>query len=498
MHIPARRCPLTNTNNDLPINFDAAGKADISISPSANLQFTESAGRGSLISSVVISVIFAVSWAAYSIITPSSRYLPTVDNVALLFIDIAFANQIRNPYARYAFLGWSLWFVLGSISLFAQNHLSRGLNYNVDASTANRLYLLCVFAGVFGAFLIQVLTPNSNRRRPASPSRGQNQIIWTGVLLFPLIYAVSIIFSTGDVPLFSGRDVSAEMYEVDYGRLHDFGILNVISCSMLWMKTNDRSSIWSQSFYKTLAIALLAVFLVCAALDGKRVMSIFAVAALMLYYVALPSTLTRWIWISLMALAGLFAYVSAATLRAGRDFGSAFDDIYAPLATVGTEYRDYVYGFTMFTRQHMLSTGYDWAGSTLAVITPSFLARAFGIDKDTIIIHDSARSLMPLWNVRLGIRIGLPGELWFAYGWLAPAFFIIFGAMLMVVANAAARSQHFFYKSVLITVVAIWTLAMQGQSTVTFGLLLPMIYLALGVFLIDLILRKFVGAAYNR
>jgi hypothetical protein len=222
-------------------------------------------------------------------------------------------------------------------------------------------------------------------------------------------------------------------------------------------------------------------------------MSIFALAAMMLYYIALPTSVTRWIAVALIGLGALLAYVSAATIRAGKDLASAFDDIYAPLATVGTEYRDFVYGFTTFTRTKMLSTGYDWAGSTLAALTPSFLAKPFGMDKNALIMHDSARSLMPLWNVELGIRIGMPGELWFAYGWVAVAMFVIFGAMVMCVANLAARSQHFVYKAILLTVLAVWTLSMQQQSTVTFGLLIPLLIAS-----VEFFLRKLQAASSTR
>jgi hypothetical protein len=288
------------------------------------------------------------------------------------------------------------------------------------------------------------------------------------------------------------------MYEVDYGPLHDFSIFNVVAILMFWMKINDSNSRASRMPMKLFALLLLGLFLVLAALDGRRAMSIFALTAMLLYYIALPSSIMRWVSVFLIGLAGLFAYVSAAVIRSGQELSAGFDNIYAPLATVGTEYRDFIYGFSTFTRSKVLSTGYDWAGSTAAVLTPSFLANAFGIDKNALITHDSARSLMPLWNVQLGIRIGLPGELWFAYGWLAVAQYFAFGVMVMLLASWAGRSEHFAYKAILLALLAVFTLSMQGQSTVTFGFVLPLLYLTAAIALIELLSRKFLAATYNR
>ena len=113
-------------------------------------------------------------------------------------------------------------------------------------------------------------------------------------------------------------------------------------------------------------------------------------------------------------------------------------------------------------------------------------------------MHDSARSLMPLWNVQLGIRIGLPGELWFAYGWFAVAEYFAFGVMIMLLASWAGRSQHFAYKAILLTLLAVFTLSMQGQSTVTFGFVLPLLYLAATIALIEFSSRMFLATAFNR
>jgi hypothetical protein len=134
--------------------------------------------------------MFLVAWAIYALATPDAIYLPSVENIGLLFIVLVLSSLVRNSYARYTFLVWGIWFILGSISLFAQNHLNRGLNYNVDPSLGNRLYLLCTIASILGALAVQAATSSlRDRQRPVTPTRGANQIVWIALLAFPVLYS---------------------------------------------------------------------------------------------------------------------------------------------------------------------------------------------------------------------------------------------------------------------------------------------------------------------
>lgn len=443
----------------------------------------------SFVSSIILVIVFVITWSIYSLSKPDAVYTPSLGNVAIWVALVISIGQIRNAYARYTFLIWAFWFVLGSISIYAKNQIDGGLNYKFDPSIANLYYLSCIFSAVLLALVFQTIFPALLKARPELLESGSNPIVWLTLTLFPALYALSIVFSTGGIPLISGRDVSAEMYQIDYGPLHDFGIVVSIVCVMIWEKFNSKNSFASKIPINFLVLLVLIFYLAAAAFDGRRALTMFAIAAMMLFYIASPGTVFRWVWLGFLGFLALISYVSSATLRAGGQVSDAFTNFYAPLATVGTEYRDFVYGFTRLNQTAVQSSGYDWLGSTLATMTPSFLARAIGIDKTALVLSDSARSLMGYYNVELGVRIGLPGELWFAYGWWGVIVFALFGPVTLVTAWFAARTKHFVRRALLLTLQALWSLSILGQSSVTFGVILTMLYLAIFVALIEFVTK---------
>jgi hypothetical protein len=190
-------------------------------------------------------------------------------------------------------------------------------------------------------------------------------------------------------------------------------------------------------------------------------------------------------------------YVVASALRTGHGTSSAFTSIWKPLATVGVEYRDFCYALVQVNRNQVLNSGYDWLGSTLATIVPGVFLKALGCDKNSMVIHDSARTLMPFWNVKLGIRIGLPGELWLAYEWWGVAVFAIYGLGMYVLCAAAIRSGDFINRAALLALLGLGATAVMGQSTVTFGLFLPVLYLMLVFVVINFFTKKRRGGAYG-
>ncbi len=435
---------------------------------------------------VVLGLIgYVLTWVIYSTLAPDQVYLPHPENILLLLIVLLLVATLNNIFAKGIFSFWSIWLIIGTVSIFAQTNLTTGLNYAIDVRVANRFYLLCVLAAVTGAHLVEFFGRKRGKSEYIRPRSGNNPLFWSAIALFPFLYALTIIISTGGIPLFSGKNVSTAMYEVSYGPLHSFGIFTAVACMMFGMKLNDRSSFFSQIPINFAVLGLLVLFLIIASFDGRRAITLFAFMGLILYYLALPNRPFKWIWIGAASLTALIVYVSAAALRTGRSAASAFDNLFVPFAAIGTEYRDYVYGFANLRPAMVRGAGYDWFGSTLATLTPGFVAAPLGMDKAELIARDSARTLMIFWDVKLGIRIGLPGELWFAYEWLGILPFFIIGALIFLVADRAVKSDHFVFKSILLVILGISSLSVLGQSTVTFGLILPLVYLAAATFVVE-------------
>lgn len=443
-----------------------------------------------MIAAIFFPFIFFLIYIFFRLFQPDVVYIPSTLNILTVFFTLWISFIIRNGYARGICFFWSIWFMLGSISLYAQNQVTGGLNYKVYPDEANQYYLYCVAAAVVVMLVMDRTLGLSAPRVPVPLVRGSNPIVWLFLLGFPLLYAVSIYAATGDIPMFSGRNVSATMYEVDYGPLHGFGVFVTVAAIAMWEKTGDRASVAGRSRLRPAAFGLVAFLLLIAAMDGRRAQAIFALFGIILFASAQPVRPVQRIQVVLIVVAALIGYVAAATVRTGSEASQAFTTIWDPLSTIGTEYRDYVYGFVRFARADVLGTGYNWIGSTLATLTPSILLNAIGVDKGVLQQSDSARILMNFWNVKLGIRIGLPGELWFAYGMWGIAVFAGFGAAVYGIANLAIRTNHFVYRAILLGVLGIWATSVQGQSTVTFGLLLPLVYLSILVLLIEVVLGR--------
>lgn len=423
--------------------------------------------------------LYVSSWLIWALVGPTAEYLPSLENITTLLLCLLLADYIRSSYVRYVVYFWCLWFVLGTLSLYAINIVPAGRNYNLDASVANRFYLLSILAVELGALASQSMVAKwALAGRVGRPHRADG-FVTLFLLLTPLLYAMSVIQATGDIPLLSGRILSAQMYEEDYGFFHRFGIYVAIAALLLWTEILKRRTVLPFRISTITCAVLIVAMLFVGMMDGRRAFTIFALNAMLMYYLVNSASFARYLWVALLSVMGLASYVVAEAVRSGKTLGMIFQNGYALLSTFGLEYRDFVYSFDRFSRESVLGTGYDWLGSTAVNFVPSFLVGLVGLDKTKLATADSARSLMELYDVELGIRIGLPGEIWLAYGWFGLLLFIPFGFLVSWVAYRAAVATDPVTRSIWLMILSLWGLAVLGQSTVTFGLLLPLFYLAM-------------------
>lgn len=406
-------------------------------------------------------------------------YLPSLFNWIIFSVSVFLSLRIKLPILKYFFLFWNAWFVIGSISLVAQNNLSSGLNYNINPNLANTYFLLCVILAQIPALLWQGSILD---RRLLENSRGvlvNNGFVSLFFVVFPMLYAFSIFLATGDVPLLSGRNVSSEMYNIDYGPIHSFGIL--VSCSIIALWLRYTTSLNKNRLQFIVVSFVIVTFCIFAAFDGRRVLALFALAGVLLQFFSKNRTLWKIATASAIAALVLAGYVLASTIRTGQDSQAAFEDSNIAISTVGVEYRDFIYAFNNLSIDEVRSAGYDWPRSTAAAAMPSVVLALFDINKTQEVSKDSARTLMYFWNVNLGIRIGLPGEIWLFAGWWGLPLFSIFGSIIFFVVKMLYRSRILAIQAILYTQLAVFLLAINGQSTVTFGLTLPLLYFSVFV-----------------
>lgn len=224
--------------------------------------------RARLLNSLLFIIGYTAVWVAFTQFLPHRPYLPSAGNIALLMLGILLTLQVRLALARYTFMFWFGWYIIGSVSIAANNFLYWSSLYFFDPSRANSFYLLCLIAGVCGALLIEAFTPRGKLLdRPVKPVVGPIGEIWLVLLIFPFLYAASIIWVSGDIPIISGRDVSASMYKADYGPLIAFGIYIPVVCLMVGMTLLNRRSWVARVPFVFATAALLIMYLLMAGFD---------------------------------------------------------------------------------------------------------------------------------------------------------------------------------------------------------------------------------------
>jgi hypothetical protein len=94
---------------------------------------------------------------------------------------------IGNGYARAICVFWALWFVIGSISLFAQNQGRVGLNYAFNTDLPNEYYLLCVGSTVLAIKIAEFFVFRNSSRPPVDLKAGNNPWVWLILVIFPFL-----------------------------------------------------------------------------------------------------------------------------------------------------------------------------------------------------------------------------------------------------------------------------------------------------------------------
>lgn len=455
--------------------------------PSAKITINKSGLR--VLTVVTVAILYGLGWTIYSLIGFDEQFLPHPENILTLLVCLVLTFNIENKYTRNVLIFWSLWFIIGSISLFSMNQLTWGLNYDVDSREANRYYLACVIAAAIGALVYQVLRKIPQRSVNLS-TRGRNVAVYLLLMAFPFIYAASVVLAAGMIPIFSGQDVSASMYELDYGPVHGFGIFVAVATVVLWLELDRDIGLARGRVSRIAALALLALFLIFGSIDGRRAFTLIALMGIVLVYLEKSLDAKRLGGAIALSIGALGLYVVAAALRAGSAGSQRFGTVYTSLAAIGVEYRDYVWGYVNLSPEYVRSAGYDWLESSVASATPGFLMTLLDIDKNYWVVRDSARTLMQMWNVKLGIRVGLPGELWFEMQWFGLVIFFAFGILIQVLSFKLNRTTHHVYKAILLVGLAVCAFSIMGQSTVAFGLILPLLYLVLITYIAQLVFNK--------
>lgn len=415
--------------------------------------------------------------------------IPSTLPCSLAAIAIFFLSFLKSAYSRLIMAFWIAWFVIGSFSFTVNSAAHYGLlaKTSPNPNQFAVIYLSFIMAAIAGVIFNETFlrTHGSLNREPPRVYSLPSGVSILALMFFPIAYTISIAVSLKGLPILSGNNIIDSMYQLNAGPLQGYGIIIVISIALaLYISRIDLASKRQSWKYAWIAIP---VFLFCAISDGRRVLALlgFSVLGLSWYANAREGSKTTSLRVIAAGSAAFFLYSVAQIVRTGGV--SRITDIGSAIASFGVEYWNSIYCVEFYPRETVIGAGYNWPMSTLASMTNQFVLTIFGVDKDTWVMRDSARTFMHMFNSTLGIRLGVPTELWYAFGWIGALLMFCLGFLLSRIADFTTRQTRLLPKLAALALLANLMLAVMGQSTVVFGALPTILYGLVALSAIDLL-----------
>lgn len=431
--------------------------------------------------SVAAAVLAFFIYAAFRTVLGDEIFWPSSLSVGVLSFSVALTTTIPSTYLRWILYFWAAWFIMGAISYYPSVYygISWAKKENVSIEPYATIYATYHLATTIGAsFFGNLITGREPRPLAVVCKISPATTIIVG--LFPIFYILSMVAYVGNPPIISGSDFYSDLYSTNFGPLYGFAIILATASIMVFsIIQNERSSLKKSLFI----LYLFFCFFACVA-DGKRVNMMIAIAGIM--YIYLPRMTIYARLLSLSTAGGIFLTFSGLVtlIRVGFRSGEQ-NSLLVKILTTGEEFRDAAYLVGRTTRDAVAAYGYDWFGSTFASLVNGIILSMFGVDKVEYVSLDSARTFQRILNENFGIRLGLTAELWFAYGWFGLVIMFLSGGVLIFACRKAWNETDLLRKSLWLTLIGNWTLAMQSQSTSLFGIVPTLLYVLAFIFLLD-------------
>jgi hypothetical protein len=416
-------------------------------------------------SALVLWCAIPLLFAADSLIP--LRFAPDPLSVALYATALIILTLSTRDDALTLFGAlWLIWPVVGTYFTIG-HYLRRTLWAPLLLSAPDQIFLTNVIALFLGIF---AYTSLAGVVRPATQRKPIGMISAAPLLAYPILYASSLA-ATGGIIL-SGASVVDSMYSVDRGMIYAFRVVLPLAVAYLFLTLPTL-----RGTARTLAILFIPAILFISILDGKRDMALIGVLS-MLFIAVIDRRVTFRQLISYLLL-GLISYAVIGTLRDARSF-----DLFSPatyMTLAGIEYRDFSHSINYWSPEYIKVLGYDFFRSALAALTNSNILEAFGLSKADMITADSARTWQRAFQSEFGIRIGLIGELHYAFeGRAEPAMFVV-GAIATAVRRVISSTSSDLSRIFIVVAFSAMATSLISQSSAVlgYGLTLLYVYLAL-------------------
>lgn len=363
-----------------------------------------------------------------------SNLIPTTLDQVYGYLAIIILSKVRSPILIFSGGIWMAWYLVGTLNVIASSQFYGDYYSSLDIVRAAQIYLGGSVAFMIGLYVYERIY---SRHFRAASGVGHSMtplgpVGRSTILIFPIAWIVSLYVTLGYIPVLSGLDITADIYQTDYGYLYPYTIILVLSALYgLYLHLNKRTTnkIW-------LYYAILSILLSVA--SGKRfTLIVFMLSSIPMLYYFHREKVWRYYFYATTAIAALYIVILFA--RQGWS-----QDIYLVSGAtrfifVGVEFRDFVYTVNNYAPGTI--PGYAWFTSSVAAMVNHSLLAALGIDKTSLIKLGSAFAWSEMFGSPYGIRTGIVSETWFAYGGYYLCILFILGSFIAFAADKIQRAR---------------------------------------------------------
>ena len=322
----------------------------------------------------------------------ASFLYPSLLSHSPLIVPVFVIFNLKNRFTKAFIAVWIAWLHIGELKILDYYGVNPFYISMDEGCLIYTLFLAVMSLGILGHDLRM-----SSRPVPEHEQRQgrlvSNDFGWLPypLMAFPLIWFVDFIRNVGYIPIFSGSDVTDQIYSIDYGLVYNYGFFNCVSAVLLYdralkSRTRTEKIIW-------LGLTVLAVLI--TAIDSKRLFLLISIGSVFLYDKIIAGKFSVNLKsVGLIMLAALL-YVGLQTMRLGSSSETQLKREGMPM---GVEFREYVRAENAFEPGQI--PGYDLTASTLANFVNGALLGAVGVNKNDLTSQDSAMSFMTILRPR--------------------------------------------------------------------------------------------------
>lgn len=384
---------------------------------------------------------------------------------------------LRNSLNKVVGLALATLFFFGQINA-AASYIRYGAFYHSDLLQGAIVYVVFATGYVFTLWLSERILGRTTVLAQLPDTGGDGGVLKYRMDMFVLlllgfafIWFGDQVHAVGRIPILSGDRIIDDMYQIGYGRLYGYGIYLAVAGGFAW--TFARYS--RNALERPLWFGLVALFCFFMVFDGRRVFLIL----FLLTIVAIEAARTPWtrLWKTLlsMGMVVLALYILLLWARQGGVLIGGSMDTAKSLTLVGVEYRDFAYVVSHFEAGEL--RGYEWFRSFVGGGLNWILLALAGFSKGEMTFAGSAYQLAIAYRSNFGIRIGLIGELYLAYGWFGLGPLAVVAFIHGWISDRVARQPNLPRQMLFALSFAVLTQWFVGQNTAVSGYLVLILYL---------------------